>query len=139
MELKWQKGNFWVNISEYVILPEKITDTSGNEINLEVGQQLDIAKDMKPQLVRYKDGKGDPIPVTGDNYKIVMSQTGPGGEELRDYDADGLKWIEVPGQDLPILERTTENSTWICNFWLWRDQKMETGIILPDIIMRLIL
>ncbi|MFR7832243.1 MAG: hypothetical protein ACLU3F_13325 [Blautia wexlerae] len=79
------KREFWVNISEYVILPEKITDTSGNEINLEVGQQLDIAKDMKPQLVRYKDGKGDPIPVTGDNYKIVMSQTGPGGEELRDY------------------------------------------------------
>lgn len=106
------KREFWVNISEYVILPEKITDTSGNEINLEVGQQLDIAKDMKPQLVRYKDGKGDPIPLTGDNYKIVMSQTGPGGEEFRDYDADGLKWIEVPGQDLPILERTSGYGTY---------------------------
>ena len=99
------KQEFGVNITEYVIMPEKT-------INFEAGQQLDIAKDMKPQLVRYKDGKGDPIPVTGDNYKIVMSQTGPGGEELRDYDADGLKWIAVPGQDLPILERTTENSTW---------------------------
>ena len=118
------KREFWVNISEYVILPEKITDTSGNEINLEVGQQLDIAKDMKPQLVRYKDGKGDPIPVTGDNYKIVMSQTGPGGEELRDYDADGLKWIAVPGQDLPILERTTENSTW---FALLAMERSENG------------
>lgn len=118
------KREFWVNISEYVILPEKITDTSGNEINLEIGQQLDIAKDMKPQLVRYKDGKGDPIPVTGDNYKIVMSQTGPGGEEFRDYDADGLKWIEVPGQDLPILERTTENSTW---FALLAMERSENG------------
>ena len=118
------KREFWVNISEYVILPEKITDTSGNEINLEVGQQLDIAKDMKPQLVRYKDGKGDPIPLTGDNYKIVMSQTGPGGEEFRDYDADGLKWIEVPGQDLPILERTTENSTW---FALLAMERLENG------------
>ena len=118
------KREFGVNISEYVILPEKITDTSGNEINLEVGQQLDIAKDMKPQLVRYKDGKGDPIPVTGDNYKIVMSQTGPGGEELRDYDADGLKWIAVPGQDLPILERTTENSTW---FALLAMERSENG------------
>ena len=118
------KREFWVNISEYVILPEKITDTSGNEINLEVGQQLDIAKDMKPQLVRYKDGKGDPIPLTGDNYKIVMSQTGPGGEEFRDYDADGLKWIEVPGQDLPILERTTENSTW---FALLAMERSENG------------
>ena len=118
------KRDFWVNISEYVILPEKITDTSGNEINLEVGQQLDIAKDMKPQLVRYKDGKGDPIPLTGDNYKIVMSQTGPGGEEFRDYDADGLKWIEVPGQDLPILERTTENSTW---FALLAMERSENG------------
>ena len=118
------KREFWVNISEYVILPEKITDTSGNEINLKVGQQLDIAKDMKPQLVRYKDGKGDPIPLTGDNYKIVMSQTGPGGEEFRDYDADGLKWIEVPGQDLPILERTTENSTW---FALLAMERSENG------------
>ena len=118
------KREFWVNISEYVILPEKITDTSGNEINLEVGQQLDIAKDMKPQLVRYKDGKGDPIPLTGDNYKIIMSQTGPGGEEFRDYDADGLKWIEVPGQDLPILERTTENSTW---FALLAMERSENG------------
>ena len=118
------KREFGVNISEYVILPEKITDTSGNEINLEVGQQLDIAKDMKPQLVRYKDGKGDPIPLTGDNYKIVMSQTGPGGEEFRDYDADGLKWIEVPGQDLPILERTTENSTW---FALLAMERLENG------------
>ena len=118
------KREFGVNISEYVILPEKITDTSGNEINLEVGQQLDIAKDMKPQLVRYKDGKGDPIPLTGDNYKIVMSQTGPGGKEFRDYDADGLKWIEVPGQDLPILERTTENSTW---FALLAMERLENG------------
>ena len=118
------KREFGVNISEYVILPEKITDTNGNEINLEIGQQLDIAKDMKPQLVRYKDGKGDPIPVTGDNYKIVMSQTGPGGEELRDYDADGLKWIEVPGQDLPILERTTENFTW---FGLLAMERSENG------------
>ena len=118
------KREFGVNISEYVILPEKITDTSGNEINLEVGQQLDIAKDMKPQLVRYKDGKGDPIPLTGDNYKIVMSQTDPGGEEYRDYDADGLKWIEVPGQELPILERTTENSTW---FALQAMERSENG------------
>ena len=111
------KREFGVNISEYVILPEKT-------INLEAGQQLDIAKDMKPQLVRYKDGKGDPIPVTGDNYKIVMSQTGPGGEELRDYDADGLKWIAVPGQDLPILERTTEKSTW---FALLAMERSENG------------
>lgn len=111
------KREFGVNISEYVILPEKT-------INLEAGQQLDIAKDMKPQIVRYKDGKGDPIPVTGDNYKIVMSQTGPGGEELRDYDADGLKWIAVPGQDLPILERTTENSTW---FALLAMERSENG------------
>ena len=111
------KREFGINISEYVILPEKT-------INLEAGQQLDIAKDMKPQLVRYKDGKGDPIPVTGDNYKIVMSQTGPGGEELRDYDADGLKWIAVPGQDLPILERTTENSTW---FALLAMERSENG------------
>lgn len=108
------KRVFWVNISEYVILPEKITDTSGNEINLEVGQQLDIAKDMKPQLVRYKDGKGDPIPVTGDNYKIVISSwtDESTGTVYPDYDTDGWKWIDVPGQELPILERTSGYGTY---------------------------
>ena len=108
------KREFWVNISEYVILPEKITDTSGNEINLEVGQQLDIAKDMKPQLVRYKDGKGDPIPVTGDNYKIVISSwtDESTGTVYHDYDTDGWKWIDVPGQELPILERTSGYGTY---------------------------
>ena len=108
------KREFWVNISEYVILPEKITDTSGNEINLEVGQQVDIAKDMKPQLVRYKDGKGDPIPVTGDNYKIVISSwtDESTGTVYHDYDTDGWKWIDVPGQELPILERTSGYGTY---------------------------
>lgn len=108
------KREFWVNISEYVILPEKITDTSGNEINLEVGQQLDIAKDIKPQLVRYKDGKGDPIPVTGDNYKIVISSwtDESTGTVYHDYDTDGWKWIDVPGQELPILERTSGYGTY---------------------------
>lgn len=108
------KREFWVNISEYVILPEKITDTSGNEINLEVGQQLDIAKDMKPQLVRYKDGKGDPIPLTGDNYKIVISSwtDESTGTVYPDYDTDVWKWIDVPGQELPILERTSGYGTY---------------------------
>lgn len=108
------KREFGVNISEYVILPEKITDTSGNEINLEVGQQLDIAKDMKPQLVRYKDGKGDPIPVTGDNYKIVISSwtDESTGTVYPDYDTDVWKWIDVPGQELPILERTSGYGTY---------------------------
>ena len=84
------------------------------EINLEVGQQLDIAKDMKPQLVRYKDGKGDPIPVTGDNYKIVISSwtDESTGTVYHDYDTDGWKWIDVPGQELPILERTSGYGTY---------------------------
>ena len=108
------RKDMWFSVSEYVILPEKITDTSGNEINLEVGQQLDIAKDMKPQLVRYKDGKGDPIPVTGDNYKIVISSwtDESTGTVYPDYDTDGWKWIDVPGQELPILERTSGYGTY---------------------------
>ena len=108
------RKDMWFSVSEYVILPEKITDTSGNEINLEVGQQLDIAKDMKPQLVRYKGGKGDPIPVTGDNYKIVISSwtDESTGTVYHDYDTDGWKWIDVPGQELPILERTSGYGTY---------------------------
>lgn len=108
------KREFGVNISEYVILPEKITDANGNVIIPEVGQQVDIVNNMKPQLVRYKDGKGDPIPVTGDNYKIVISSwtDESTGTVYHDYDTDGWKWIDVPGQELPILERTSGYGTY---------------------------
>lgn len=108
------KREFWVNISEYVILPEKITDANGNVIIPKVGQKVDIVNNMKPQLVRYKDGKGDPIPVTGDNYKIVISSwtDESTGTVYHDYDTDGWKWIDVPGQELPILERTSGYGTY---------------------------
>ena len=108
------KREFGVNISEYVILPEKITDANGNVIIPEVGQQVDIVNNMKPQLVRYKGGKGDPIPVTGDNYKIVISSwtDESTGTVYHDYDTDGWKWIDVPGQELPILERTSGYGTY---------------------------
>ena len=101
------------SITEYVLLPENVTDAAGNIRNPEVGEQIDIVNDMKPQLVRYKDGKGDPIPVTGDDYKIIIFRGTDGntGEALNDYDTTGWKWIDVPGQELPILERTTANDT----------------------------
>ncbi|MFR7832245.1 MAG: hypothetical protein ACLU3F_13335 [Blautia wexlerae] len=93
---------------------------------------MDIAKDVKPQLVRYKDGKGDPIPVTGDNYKIVISSwtDESTGTVYHDYDTDGWKWIDVPGQELPILERT---SGYMSYFGLTAMEKvqMETGTRLP--------
>lgn len=102
------------NISEYMILPENLRDAGGDELNPEVGEQIDIEKDLKPQLVRYKDGKGDPIPVTGNNYKIVIeSWTISNMDEIVwDYDTSAWKWIDVPGQELPILERTAENDSW---------------------------
>ncbi len=108
------RKDMWFSVSEYVILPEKITDANGNVIIPKVGQQVDIVNNMKPQLVRYKDGKGDPIPVTGDNYKIVISSwtDESTGTVYHDYDTDGWKWIDVPGQELPILERTSGYGTY---------------------------
>lgn len=103
----------WFEISEYVILPENITDADGNAINPQVGEQLDIVKDMQPQLVRYVNGKGDPVPVTGDNYKIVIDSwtDDETGETEYDYDTEGWDWIPVENQELPILKRKTENGT----------------------------
>ena len=111
----------WFSVSEYVILPEKITDANGNVIIPEVGQQVDIVNNMKPQLVRYKDGKGDPIPVTGDNYKIVISSwtDESTGTVYHDYDTDGWKWIDVPGQELPIL-REHQDMVHILGLLQWK-------------------
>ena len=103
----------WFEISEYVILPENVTDADGNAINPQVGEQLDIVNEMKPQLVQYVNGKGDPVPVTGDNYKIVIDSwtDDETGETEYDYDTEGWDWIPVENQELPILERKTENDT----------------------------
>lgn len=102
------------SINEYVIMPENVTDADGNAFNPKVGERIDIVKDMKPQLFRYEEGKNDLIPVNDDNIKIVIASYGKDdetGENDYDYDLRRWKWIDVPGQELPILERTSGEST----------------------------
>ena len=102
------------SINEYVIMPENVTDADGNAFNPKVGERIDIVKDMKPQLFRYEEGKNDLIPVNDDNIKIVIASYGKDdetGENDYDYDLRRWKWIDVPGQELPILERTSGKST----------------------------
>lgn len=113
-----------VSISEYVIEPEDYSDEVGNKINPKVGEQLDIKKDMNPQIVRYENGKS--VPVTGDNYRIIIDswRDDETGETEYDYDTDGWKWIDVEGQELPILERTNAIST---TFTLTAQVKDENG------------
>ena len=95
-------------------MPENVTDADGNAFNPKVGERIDIVKDMKPQLFRYEEGKNDLIPVNDDNIKIVIASYGKDdetGENDYDYDLRRWKWIDVPGQELPILERTSGEST----------------------------
>jgi len=102
------------SINEYVIMPENVTDADGNAFNPKVGERIDIVKDMKPRLFRYEEGKNDLIPVNDDNIKIVIASYGKDdetGENDYDYDLRRWKWIDVPGQELPILERTSGEST----------------------------
>lgn len=100
------------SINEYVIMPENVTDADGNAFNPKVGERIDIVKDMKPQLFRYEEGKNDLIPVNDDNIKIVIASYGKDDETgENDYDLRRWKWIDVPGQELPILERTSGEST----------------------------
>lgn len=113
-------------INEYVIMPESVTDADGNVFNPKVGEKIDIVKDMKPQLFRYEEGKNDLIPVNDDNIKIVIAsyKDDETGKLQYDYDAEGWKWIEVSGQELPILERITEDNT---NFALTAMEKDTNG------------
>ena len=116
----------YFEISEYVIMPENATDADGNALNPKVGEQIDIAKDMQPQLFRYEKDTKKLSPVTGDNYKIIIYRgtDEETGELDNDYDTEGWKWIEVSGQELPILERITENGT---SFALTALEKDEDG------------
>ena len=99
-------GTVYFEINEYVIMPESVTDADGNVFNPKVGEKIDIVKDMKPQLFRYEEGKNDLTPVNDDNIKIVIAsyKDDETGKLQYDYDAEGWKWIEVSGQELPILE-----------------------------------
>ena len=116
----------YFEISEYVIMPENATDADGNALNPKVGEKIDIAKDMQPQLFRYEKDTKKLSPVTGDNYKIIIYRgtDEETGEPDNDYDTEGWKWIEVSGQELPILERITENGT---SFALTALEKDEDG------------
>ena len=107
-------------------MPENVTDADGNVLNPKVGEQIDIAKDMQPQLFRYEKDTKKLSPVTGDNYKIIIYRgtDEETGEPDNDYDTEGWKWIEVSGQELPILERITENGT---SFALTALEKDEDG------------
>lgn len=119
-------GTVCFEINEYVIMPENATDADGNVLNPKVGEQIDIAKDMQPQLFRYEKDTKKLSPVTGDNYKIIIYRgtDEETGESDNDYDTEGWKWIEVSGQELPILERITENGT---SFALTALEKDEDG------------
>ena len=119
-------GTVCFEINEYVIMPESVTDADGNVFNPKVGEKIDIVKDMKPQLFRYEEGKNDLTPVNDDNIKIVIAsyKDDETGKLRYDYDAEGWKWIEVSGQELPILERITEDNT---NFALTAMEKDTNG------------
>lgn len=119
-------GTVYFGINEYVIMPESVTDADGNVFNPKVGEKIDIVKDMKPQLFRYEEGKNDLTPVNDDNIKIVIASYNDDetGKLQYDYDAEGWKWIEVSGQELPILERITEGNT---NFALTAMEKDTNG------------
>ena len=119
-------GTVCFEINEYVIMPESVTDADGNVFNPKVGEKIDIVKDMKPQLFRYEEGKNDLTPVNDDNIKIVIAsyKDDETGKLQYDYDAEGWKWIEVCGQELPILERITEDNT---NFALTAMEKDTNG------------
>ena len=107
-------GTVYFNINEYVIMPENIMDADGNVLNPQVGEKIDIVKDMKPQVFRYEDGKKDLTPVNDDDIKIVIAsyKDDETGELQYDYDMEGWNWISVSGQELPILERVSKGSTW---------------------------
>ena len=119
-------GTVCFEINEYVIMPESVTDADGNVFNPKVGEKIDMVKDMKPQLFRYEEGKNDLTPVNDDNIKIVIAsyKDDETGKLQYDYDAEGWKWIEVSGQELPILERITEDNT---NFALTAMEKDTNG------------
>lgn len=119
-------GTVYFEINEYVIMPESVTDADGNVFNPKVGEKIDIVKDMKPQLFRYEEGKNDLTPVNDDNIKIIIAshKDDETGKLQYDYDAEGWKWIEVSGQELPILERITEDNT---NFALTAMEKDTNG------------
>ena len=55
MELRYIPGTVCFEINEYVIMPESATDADGNVLNPKVGEQIDIVKDMQPQLFRYEE------------------------------------------------------------------------------------
>ena len=86
-----------LDINRYVIFPENVPEEISN---LAEGQQLDIAKDLKPSLVYYDENDKQ---ETVQDCKIVLDG----------YDEEGGWSCEDEEAELPVLTRTTGDSTWI--------------------------
>ena len=118
-------------INEYVIMPESVTDADGNVFNPKVGEKIGIVKRYETTAFPLRRRQNDLTPVNDDNIKIVIAshKDDETGKLQYDYDAEGWKWIEVSGQELPILERITEDNT---NFALAAMEKDTNGEWVPD-------
>lgn len=114
------RKNLMFNVSQYMLTPQTIVDENGEEFTWEAGESLDLSK-VGFAVLEYRDG--NLYPVEDDSkFKIGMSKsTSEDGEVWYDCDTDYLTVQEVPGQDLPILTRITEDSVWFA-VTLWEQE-----------------
>lgn len=102
---------FTFNVNEYKLTPQTLVDENGNKLNPEVGESIDLSK-VGFELQEYRNGKLYPVEDPS-KFKIGIEEGAwENGEKWYDYDVEGWALENVSGQDLPIMTRTTENSTW---------------------------
>ena len=97
-------------------MPENATDADGNVLNLRWENRLILPR-YATTAFRYEKDTKKLSPVTGDNYKIIIYRgtDEETGEPDNDYDTEGWKWIEVSGQELPIIGENNGKRYQLCS------------------------
>ena len=106
------RKDIWFEVSEFMLLPENLTDKNGKLLNPAVGESINLAN-LKVKLVQYINGKGDPVEITGNDIKIVVMswKDTESGKLQYDYDDEAWNMQKVSGQELPIMTRKSDDNT----------------------------
>ncbi|MGN8765279.1 Ig-like domain-containing protein [Blautia massiliensis (ex Liu et al. 2021)] len=106
------RKDIWFEVSEFMLIPENLTDKNGKLLNPAVGESINFAN-LKVKLVQYINGKGDPVEITGNDIKIVVMswKDTESGKLQYDYDDEAWNMQKVSGQELPIMTRKSEDNT----------------------------
>lgn len=105
------KKDLCFSVDTHMLSPQVLVDKAGNALNPKVGEAVNLAE-LGIGLMEYRDGTLYPVGDPSLKILVYTEKDEDTGDEWSDFDTNGWTMTTVPGQDLPIMTRTTKMATW---------------------------